>query len=127
MQEIIEAIFHLLRTGCPWPLLPGNFPLWRTIYRWFCTLRDDGIFERLNHHLVQTDRIRTGGEPMLSAAVINSQSAKTTKARGPRSYDAGKLERRSWAVNVTPWSIPMCDGKPISSHSNIAISQIIPQ
>src|SRR3546814_2102822 len=76
MREIVEAIFYLLRAGCPWRLLPDSFPPWRTVYQWFCTLRDDGVFESLNHHLVRIDRIRTGREPAPSAAVIDSQSVK---------------------------------------------------
>src|SRR3546814_20858107 len=81
MREIVEAIFYLLRAGCPWRLLPDSFPPWRTVYQRFCTLRDDGVFESLNHHLVRIDRIRTGREPAPSAAVIDSQSVKTTEAR----------------------------------------------
>src|SRR3546814_9501331 len=52
MREIVEAIFYLLRAGCPWRLLPDSFPPWRTVYQWFCTLRDDGVFESLNHHQI---------------------------------------------------------------------------
>src|SRR3546814_4859266 len=55
MREIVEAIFYLLRAGCPWRLLPDSFPPWRTVYQWFCTLRDDGVFESLNHHLVRSE------------------------------------------------------------------------
>src|SRR3546814_18646771 len=58
-----------------------QFPPWRTVYQWFCTLRDDGVFESLNHHLVRIDRIRTGREPAPSAAVIDSKSVKRSEGR----------------------------------------------
>ncbi|MGI4876319.1 MAG: IS5 family transposase [Janthinobacterium lividum] len=122
MRGIVEAILYVLRAGCPWRLLPDSFPPWRAAYRWFARLRDDGAFERLNHALVQADRIRVGRRPCPSAAVIDSQSVKATEARGPRGYDAGKkingrkrhamvdTDGRLLALHVSPADVQDRDG-----------------
>ena len=62
MREIVNAIFYVLRGGIAWSLLPKDFPPWATAYRWFARFRDDGTWERINHHLVMLDRERVGRE-----------------------------------------------------------------
>ena len=47
-RKILNAVFYLLKSGCPWRLLPRDFPPWKTVYHWFRKWRIDGTFERLN-------------------------------------------------------------------------------
>ena len=82
--EIVNGIFYVMRAGCPWRLLLNDLPPWGTIYRWFAVWRDDGRFERINHALVMADRERVGRDASPTAAIIDSQSATTTEAGGPR-------------------------------------------
>ena len=63
MREILDAIFHVLRGGVPWRLLPPCFPPRQTVYGWFVAFRDAGVWEALNHHLVMLDRERAAARP----------------------------------------------------------------
>ncbi len=113
-REVINAILYMLRGGQAWRLLPDSFPPWRTVYRWFARLRDGGVLEALNHHLVILDRERTEREASPTAAVIDSQSTKTTEAGGPRGYDAGKkvMGRRRHAMVDTDGRAPVLHAHP---------------
>jgi putative transposase len=51
LRAVLDAIFYVLRSGCPWRLLPRDFPPWKTVYHYFRQWRIDGTFEQLNSAL----------------------------------------------------------------------------
>lgn len=79
LREILNAIFYRERTGCAWDMLPHDFPPAKTVYDYFNQWSEDGTWERINGILVRRVRQSAGRDPEPSAAIIDSQSVKTTE------------------------------------------------
>ena len=79
VREILNAIFYRERTGCAWDLLPHDFPPAKTVYDYFNGWSKDGTWERVKGVVVRQVRQKAGRDPEPSAAIIDSQSVKTTE------------------------------------------------
>ncbi|WP_244560564.1 IS5 family transposase [Azospirillum oryzae] len=92
MRRLLDALFYVVRTGCQWRHLPPPpaFPPWPTVYRYFRAFLEAGVWEALRHHLVVMLREQEGRDPTPSAAILDTQSVKTTEKRGARGFDAAK-------------------------------------
>ncbi|MGH2508658.1 MAG: IS5 family transposase [Ktedonobacteraceae bacterium] len=90
-RAIVDAILFVLRSGCPWRSLPHDFPAWQTVHHSFRKWRREGVWDQVLTALRMEVRAKQGREPEPSAAVIESQSIKTSAVRGPeKGYDMGK-------------------------------------
>jgi putative transposase len=90
-RAILDAVFYVLKSGCPWRLLPREFPPWKTVYDWFRKWRIDGTWERLNAELRERLRRSLGRDPKPSAGIVDSQSARTSGVGGQeRGFDPAK-------------------------------------
>jgi putative transposase len=81
-REVLNGIRYLLRSGGAWRLLPHKLPPWPTEYAYFRRWEADGTWERMAGVLRRELRVALGRRAEPSAAVLDSQTVKTTDKGG---------------------------------------------
>ncbi|RBY77070.1 IS5 family transposase [Blastococcus sp. TF02-09] len=90
---VLDTILYVLRTGCASRLVPHDLAPWDAAYRWFRAWAADGTWRQVHAALRDRVRQRDGRDAQPTAAVLDSQSAKSAEGGEANGYDAGKRVR----------------------------------
>src|SRR5579883_1951240 len=89
-RAVVNALRYRLRPGCQWRLLPREYPDWRLVYYYFKQWTRTGTLERAQATLREEARQKQGRKRQPSAAIIDSQSAKSTPLSYATGFDGGE-------------------------------------
>lgn len=90
LRAVVDAILYVVRGGIPWRMLPHDLPPWGTAHYYYRKWRIDGTWARVMDALRTRLRHADGRKKSPSAAIVDSQSIKTSEGGEARGYDAGK-------------------------------------
>jgi len=82
MREVVNGVLYLNRNGGTWRALPHEFPPWGTVWYYFRRFRNDGTWAKIHDALREKTRKKAGRKKSPSAAILDSQSVKTTGKGG---------------------------------------------
>ena len=90
-RAVLNGISYVLGTGCQWRALPNDFPPWKSVDTDFTRGKPSGLWQTTHNRLRAPVRRSAGKKATPTAAIIDSQSVKSSTLAGEqRGYDVAK-------------------------------------
>ena len=91
LREIVNAVLYIVKTGCQWRMLPGDFARWEIVYYYFSSWKSKRIWEEIPESLVEKVRVKQGKKEEPTVGIIDAQSVKNTLVSSEdKGFDSGK-------------------------------------
>jgi transposase len=90
LREMVNAIFYVVKSGCQWRMLPGDFPKWQLVYYYYRKWVEAEVFDRLLDKLRSKVRVIKNQKARATLGIIDSQSVRWGNNRSLKSYDGNK-------------------------------------
>ena len=96
LRDLFDAVRWMVKAGCPWRMLPGDFPPWQAVEqqakRWMAA----GCFEVMVHDLREMLRVLQERSPRPTTAIFDGRTMQSSPESGGRAgYDGHKRKKGS--------------------------------
>src|SRR5262249_32964456 len=94
-RAVSNAILYVLRSGCPWRLLPREFPKWKTVYGIFLRWRNDGIWQKNSRYAPGHASVLLGAQEIPQCGDHRQSNHQNDGGRWPAGLRCWKEDQRT--------------------------------
>ena len=96
LRDVFDAVRWMVKAGCPWRMLPGDFPPWQAVEQQAKRWMEAECFETLTHDVRELLRLLQERNPRPTAAIFDGRTMQSSpESGGLAGYDGYKRKKGS--------------------------------
>ena len=100
LRDVFDAVRWMVKAGCPWRMLPGDFPPWQAVEQQAKRWMEAECFETLTHDVRELLRLLQERNPRPTAAIFDGRTMQSSPESGGRAGYDGYKRRKGSKVHV---------------------------